>query len=255
MTALKAESLAAANDARRNTRQFAMDPSQFKSDMQASVESTAAVRDLTGEIGSNVEHMAEGSAGFNQEWEWLAAHTFTVNEGLQKAIEYMQELQWLQSDLANQAAMWGLALERAFKGVLTGELHNTRDLLRSIVTDMRDFYAELAAREAAMAVLKGVKKVITSIFGAATGAPCPTGRQAFSGGRVVPFATGGVVSSPTAFPMAGGDYRRDGRGGPRSGDAAAPRRGWTVGRECAAPRGQPQQHHRGADESERQRHQ
>ena len=84
MTALKAESLAAANDARRNTRQFAMDPTQFKSDMQASVEYTAAVRDLTGEIGSNVEHMAEGSAGFNQEWEWLAAHTFTVNEGAAK---------------------------------------------------------------------------------------------------------------------------------------------------------------------------
>ena len=142
-------------------------------------------------------------------------------KGLQKAIEYMQELQWLQSDLANQAAMWGLALERAFKGVLTGELHNTRDLLRSIVTDMRDFYAEFAAREAAMAVLKGVKKVITSIFGALGAADW---RRQFSGGRVVPFATGGVVSSPTAFPMAGGATGRDGGGGPRSGDAAAPRR-------------------------------
>ena len=43
----------------------------------------------------------------------------------------------------------------------------------------------------------GIGKLVGGIFGFADGAP-------FSAGRVMPFANGGIVSSPTSFPMRGG---------------------------------------------------
>lgn len=40
--------------------------------------------------------------------------------------------------------------------------------------------------------------------------------NAFSGGRVIPFATGGVIGSPTTFPMAGGNLGLMGEAGPEA---------------------------------------
>lgn len=147
--------------------------------------------------------------------------TFGWTDALGVAVSYMKELNALQGDLANQAVVWGDALTFAFKGVLTGELHNTRDLLRSVATEMRNFYAELAAREAAEQTLSWIRTLLGAIGGGvSSGAVGGTGAgggaplnpnigyaadgAAFNRGRVIPMAAGGIVTRPTLFPMANG---------------------------------------------------
>jgi hypothetical protein len=145
--------------------------------------------------------------------DWQAdseAQVTSFEQALKLVAQHMEYINELQGDLLTQAVAWGDALTYAFKGVLTGELHNTRDLLRSITAEMRDFYAELAARAAAKSVLNFISGLLGSISGL-SGASHMTGGlyadakgDAFSRGAVVPFARGGIVGGPTLFPMANG---------------------------------------------------
>jgi hypothetical protein len=169
------------------------------------------------EVGESMLRMAEDSKAFQDNWDEIARTTYSWGDALENAIEYMQELLDLQGDLTNQAIVWGESLATAFKGVLTGELHNTRDLLRSITLDMRNFYAEMASRAAAQQVLKWAQVALGALAGAA--APVAAGSSwtdqaiaagvsakgnAFDRGQLIPMALGGIVTRPTLFPMARG---------------------------------------------------
>ena len=86
-----------------------------------------------------------------------------------------------------------------FQGELTG-------MLDGFVTVLR----KMAAEAAAAMIFDTLKKsgggwldAIVSIAGTAVSAAAAKG-EVFSGGNIVPFATGGVVSRPTTFPMSGG---------------------------------------------------
>jgi hypothetical protein len=61
----------------------------------------------------------------------------------------------------------------------------------------------------------GIGNLLGSVFGGLFGGKFATG-AAFSGGNVIPFATGGVVSSATAFPMSGGRTGLMGEAGPEA---------------------------------------
>lgn len=159
-------------------------------------------------IAQDFVTITESSEG----WETIEENTWSWNEALRNALGYMKALQALQADLTTQVVAWGEALTYSFKGVLTGELHNTRDLLRSITTEMRNFYAELAARKAAEQTLEWLGVLFKGI-GAGAGGGGATGNwsgprdamgNAYAQGHVIPMATGAIVSRPTFFPMANG---------------------------------------------------
>jgi lambda family phage tail tape measure protein len=179
-------------------------------------DAQAFARELD-EAASTVSDMSEELGAMGEGLSTMTLETFGWTDALDEAVGYMKLLNALQGDLTNQAIMWGDSLTFAFKGVLTGELHNTRDLLRQVTTEMRDFYAELAARAAAEEVLGWIRRAVGLIGGAASAgstsgswtqeavlAGVSAKGNAFDRGRVVAMANGGIVTGPTLFPMARG---------------------------------------------------
>lgn len=208
--ALAAESKSAALDARRNTRQFGYNPSQLKADMDEVATSAALVESSMGSIDADLAAVVENSTGFRDTWDELANSAYTWEDALRMAVDELQTINDLQGDILNQARTWAAVLSDSFTAVLEGQLHNTRDLLRSITTEMRNFYAEMAARAAAQQVLGMVQGLmglasLASGAGSFTSLMSPQAKgNAFSAGNVVPLARGGIVSAPTLFPMARG---------------------------------------------------
>ncbi|WP_372570361.1 phage tail tape measure protein [Ruegeria jejuensis] len=82
------------------------------------------------------------------------------------------------------------SFESAFANFVTGA-GSARDVAAQLLNDL----ARLAAQSAFSSI--GFGNLFGGIFGNANG-------NAFQGGRVTPFATGGIVNSPTLFPMRGG---------------------------------------------------
>lgn len=93
----------------------------------------------------------------------------------------------------------GSSLSTAFKGaVVQGKSLDT--VLRGIVERLSS-----KALDAALAPLTSAfGSGLTSLMASLTGALGFRDGGVFTGGRVTPFASGGVVSSPTYFPLRGG---------------------------------------------------
>ena len=92
--------------------------------------------------------------------------------------------------ISDAAKVMESSFESAFTNFVTGA-GSAREVAASLLSDL----ARLAAQSAFSSI--GFGGLFGNLFGNANG-------NAFQGGRVTPFATGGVVSSPTLFPMRGG---------------------------------------------------
>ncbi len=94
----------------------------------------------------------------------------------------------------------GGGLRRAFDGLVFDGL-KLSDALKSVGQTIVDTVYGIAIKPVQNALGGLLANGINSLLGGAT--PFEKG-SAFSQGRVMPFAMGGVVSSPTGFPMRGG---------------------------------------------------
>ena len=101
---------------------------------------------------------------------------------------------------------------KAYSDVFTGAMDGfANDVIRDtedIGGAFEDMAKKIIAEMAKIAAIKGIASLFagagyTGISDALIGSVNADG-NAFSGGKVVPFANGGVVSSPTMFPMANG---------------------------------------------------
>ncbi|MGB7271087.1 MAG: phage tail tape measure protein [Albidovulum sp.] len=94
----------------------------------------------------------------------------------------------------------GRGLRSAFDGLIFDGL-KLSDALKTVAQSMIDNVYSVAIRPiqnaAGGAIGNGLNNLLSGLFPFAEGA-------GFSQGRVMPFARGGVVSSPTTFPMRGG---------------------------------------------------
>ena len=92
----------------------------------------------------------------------------------------------------------------AFVGIFTGAVHNARDFFRTVLEGL----AEVAAQQAILAALGNTGKASGStasgILGWLAGVFAHAKGAAFDRGQVTAFASGGVVTRPTLFPMANG---------------------------------------------------
>ena len=90
-------------------------------------------------------------------------------------------------------------LRRAFEGVAFDGI-KLSDALKGIARSMADTIFSIAMKPVQQAlagsIASGVSNMVTGVLPFADGA-------AFSQGRVVPFAKGGIVTQPTHFPMRG----------------------------------------------------
>lgn len=80
---------------------------------------------------------------------------------------------------------------------------------KSVEEAFRSMLRAILAEIAQQAIVEPIASGITSFLFSANG-------NAFSGGRVMPFANGGVVGGPTMFPMAGGRTGIMGEAGPEA---------------------------------------
>jgi phage-related minor tail protein len=91
-------------------------------------------------------------------------------------------------------------LRKAFDGLVFDGM-KLNDALKSVAKTMADTVYSIALRPVSGALGGLIASGLGSVMGA--GMPFAAG-GAFSQGRVRPFAKGGVVAGPTAFPMRGG---------------------------------------------------
>ena len=96
------------------------------------------------------------------------------------------------TDLEKLSRSFGNTLVRSFASAVTGG-RKLSDVLRSLALSL----AGTVLRSALSPLGNLVGGGLSSILGNARG-------NAFSGGRVTPFAQGGIVNSPTLFAMRGG---------------------------------------------------
>jgi len=145
---------------------------------------------------------------FKGRWDQMA-------EGIQTATDAMSPFRSMIEDI-------GQGLEDSLVNGLTGAFSSFIDGTESAKEALRSFAADFVKQITAMIakalILYAVQKLIglasgSTAFGSLTqsyggvygnGLLSNANGNAFSGGRVIPFAKGGVVGGPTLFPMANG---------------------------------------------------
>jgi hypothetical protein len=115
------------------------------------------------------------------------------------AVDKIIEAERTRQQLADFA---GQQFEDAFMSIIDGTKSVEEAFKMMAAEIIKELYRVLVVQE----LVKAAKR---AIFGFADGG-------AFSGGNVVPFASGGVVGSPTTFPMSGGRTGLMGEAGPEA---------------------------------------
>lgn len=152
--------------------------------------------DIISQLGDQVSKLTE------EQIEGYARRQIAAEESLNRQIELENKLQEAREFAAN--SMTNLFMS-AVKG---GEAF--MQTLSQIILEL----ARMAAQEAFMRMMGTASGANPGTFlGALLGFK---NGGAFSGGRVIPFANGGVVSSPTNFPMAGNNMGLMGEAGPEA---------------------------------------
>jgi len=107
------------------------------------------------------------------------------------------------------------SFEDGFMSIIDGT-KSTADAFRSMAAEIiKDLYRVLVVQR----IVAGMKGWISGFTGGLNLEEKTIAQakgDAFSGGNVIPFASGGVVSSPTLFPMAAGRTGLMGEAGPEA---------------------------------------
>lgn len=148
--------------------------------------------------------MSEDLDGFEAqiaELESTLAGASGVAAAFQAELQGMQgAMLYTNREVQSMSRAIGGGLRRAFDGLVFDGMRLS-DALRTVATSMIDAAYNTAMRPVQNAlggvISNGVNGLMSSIL------PFEKG-GAFSGGRVTPFARGGVVSGPTPFAMRGG---------------------------------------------------
>ncbi|WP_322865513.1 phage tail tape measure protein [Aquicoccus sp. G2-2] len=131
----------------------------------------------------------------------------TLGEATQMAAQFDSEMQRIRAtladtgyDVATLERGMSRGLRRAFDGVALDGM-KLSDALETMAQSMINATYNAAVKPVTdhfgSLLAQGLGNAVSGLFGFKDGAP-------FSQGKVMPFATGGVVSGPTYFPMRGG---------------------------------------------------
>ncbi|KFI33121.1 tail protein [Haematobacter missouriensis] len=149
----------------------------------------------------------------------IAALEVSLGGARTMAAAFDGELQGMRTSLAGTAREsarlsdgMGRGVRRAFDGIaLNGEKLSDalEGLGRSMVGTVYNMAMQPVQRAAGDMLSGGMEAALAAFLPFATGG-------GFAGGRVMPFARGGVVSAPTTFPMRGGATGLMGEAGPEA---------------------------------------
>jgi lambda family phage tail tape measure protein len=127
----------------------------------------------------------------------------------QQINDVMEERKQVQEQLAQTIES---SMESAFMSMVDGTKSAKdafKDMARTIIAELYKVLVVQRAVGQFKAGGGGILGSLAPLFGFANGG-------AFQGGNVIPFANGGVVNSPTTFPMRGGQTGLMGEAGPEA---------------------------------------
>jgi phage-related minor tail protein len=114
-------------------------------------------------------------------------------------------------DLQSGANGFARAMTRAFSSSVTGG-KQFDDILKSLTLRMSDMAVRMAFRPLEQSIARGLSGMFSGLFGGG-GSSTPA---AAALGAIKPFATGGVIGTPSYFPMMNGGVGLAGEAGPEA---------------------------------------
>ncbi len=125
----------------------------------------------------------------------------SMTAAFQTELRGMQDsMLYTNREVSSMSRSIGSGLRRAFDGLIFDGMQLS-DALRTVATSVVDAAYNAAISPVQNALGGAVANGINGLF---SGMSLFEKGGAFSGGRVTPFARGGVVHGPTSFPMRGG---------------------------------------------------
>jgi phage-related minor tail protein len=133
------------------------------------------------------------------------ADEFTATDEIERAYDRIAER---QLELEKNAERFSVSMSGAFaRSVTSGRTFE--DTLRNLALRMSDIALRAAFKPIASSLTDGLSGLFGSLFNAGGGMQAATG-------AVKPFATGGVIGTPTYFPLSSGGLGLAGEAGPEA---------------------------------------
>src|ERR1700710_1210282 len=115
-------------------------------------------------------------------------------------------------DLTASAGGFARAMTQAFSASVTGG-KQFDDVLKSLALRISDLAVRLAFRPLEKSLASGISGLLSGLTGSAGSA---SSSLAAASGAIKPFASGGVIGTPTYFPLANGGTGLAGEAGPEA---------------------------------------
>jgi phage-related minor tail protein len=116
-------------------------------------------------------------------------------------------------DLTASAGGFARAMTQAFSASVTGG-KQFDDVLKSLGLRVSDLAVRLAFKPLEKSLTTGISSLLSGLTGSAGGAASSS--LAAASGAIKPFASGGVIGTPTYFPLLGGGVGLAGEAGPEA---------------------------------------
>jgi lambda family phage tail tape measure protein len=117
-------------------------------------------------------------------------------------------------DLTAGAQGFARAMTQAFSASITGG-KQFDDVLKSLALRMSDLAVKLAFKPLEKSLTSGITSLLSGLTGS-TDATNASGSLKAASGAIKPFAGGGVIGTPTYFPLTGGGVGLAGEAGPEA---------------------------------------
>jgi phage-related minor tail protein len=115
-------------------------------------------------------------------------------------------------DLTASAGGFARAMSQAFSASVTGG-KQFDDVLKSLALRISDLAVRLAFKPLEKSLTTGITSLLSGLTGSAGSA---SSSLAAASGAIKPFASGGVIGTPTYFPLANGGVGLAGEAGPEA---------------------------------------
>jgi lambda family phage tail tape measure protein len=120
-------------------------------------------------------------------------------------------------DLAASAGGFARAMTQAFSASVTGG-KQFDDVLKSLALRISDLTVRLAFKPLEKSLTSGITSLLSGLTGSggSAGSAAASSSLTAASGAIKPFATGGVIGTPTYFPLVGGGAGLAGEAGPEA---------------------------------------
>jgi phage-related minor tail protein len=116
-------------------------------------------------------------------------------------------------DLTANAAAFSRAMTQAFSASVTGG-KQFDDVLKSLALRISDLAVRLAFKPLEKSLASGISGLLSGLTG--SGGSAASTSLAAASGAIKPFAAGGVIGTPSYFPLSGGGAGLAGEAGPEA---------------------------------------